>query len=134
MVRFFFFLQGLTEDGFLVSVASEVVRIRKVAKICHSHIHLRRLIGLSFFQRGNDRSFEDMSYELLKGLYQHKKGSRRLCAVSMAPAVQSGMGSQHRQNHAEPTKERPFAPSNVSKVGTTGYVDHSILQSSDTPA
>jgi hypothetical protein len=72
MVRFFFFLQGLTEDGFLVSVASEVVRIRKVAKICHSHIHFRRLIGLSF-RRENDRSFEDMSYELLKGYANTRK-------------------------------------------------------------
>ena len=43
-----------------------------------SHIHLRRLIGLvMFFQTGNDRSLEDMSYELLKG-YANRKGWSKL--------------------------------------------------------
>jgi hypothetical protein len=78
MVRFFP-LEVFTDDGSSVWVASEVVRLRKVAKICHSHIHLRRLIGLSIFQRGRDRSFEDMSYELLKG-YANTSKDRSHCA------------------------------------------------------
>jgi hypothetical protein len=102
MVRFHL-PQVFTDDGSLVCVASEVVRIRMIAKICHSHIHLRRLIGLPL-RREKDRSFEDMSYESLKGLCKHRNGSRTLCAVSMAPAVQSGIGSQRCQNcDDEPT-------------------------------
>jgi hypothetical protein len=47
-----FFPQVFTDNASSVCVASEVVRIRKVANICHSHIHLRRLIGFLFFQEG----------------------------------------------------------------------------------
>jgi hypothetical protein len=50
MVRFYP-LKVYSDDGSPVCVASEVACTKKVAKICHSHIHLCRLISLPFFQR-----------------------------------------------------------------------------------